>query len=289
MNLYKHNVTSPGIIGNFYMLPFSKITPSCHDICRGLALEDPDRPSGVYLLLEDYPYGADGLEIWTAIKTWVRDFCSLFYTNDNSVRSDVELQTWWSEIKNVGHGDKRNETWWYPMTTLMDLIEALTTLIWIASALHASVNFGHYAYAGYPPNRPTLCRKFIPEEGTLEFADFLKDPDRYYLKMLPTRIEMTIGVALIKVLSHHTLDEVYIGQDPSPEWTDNEEVQQRFEKFRENLQKVERKILARNRDPKLKNRKGPAKIPYKNLYPDTSNIGHAKGITGKGIPNSISI
>ncbi|XP_059594252.1 linoleate 9S-lipoxygenase 6 [Vitis vinifera] len=258
-------------------------------IKRGLALKDPDNPTGVYPLLEDYPYGADGLEIWTAIKTWVTDFCSLFYTDDDSVRSDVEIQAWWSEIKNVGHGDKCNERWWYPLTTLMDLIEALTTLIWIASALHASVNFGQYAYAGYPPNRPTLCRQFIPNEGTHEFAAFLKDPDGYYLKMLPARFEMTIGVALIEVLSQHASDEVYIGQKPSPEWTDNEEVRQRFEKFRENLQKVERKILVRNRDPKLKNRKGPAKIPYKLLYPDTSNIGIGRGITGKGIPNSISI
>lgn len=201
----------------------------------------------------------------------------------------MEIQAWWSEIKNVGHGDKCNERWWYPLTTLMDLIEALTTLIWIASALHASVNFGQYAYAGYPPNRPTLCRQFIPNEGTHEFAAFLKDPDGYYLKMLPARFEMTIGVALIEVLSQHTSDEVYIGQKPSPEWTDNEEVRQRFEKFRENLQRVERKILVRNRDPKLKNRKGPAKIPYKLLYPDTSNIGIGRGITGKGIPNSISI
>ncbi|CBI35577.3 unnamed protein product, partial [Vitis vinifera] len=43
-------------------------------IKRGLALKDPDNPTGVYPLLEDYPYGADGLEIWTAIKTWVTDF-----------------------------------------------------------------------------------------------------------------------------------------------------------------------------------------------------------------------
>ena len=131
---------------------------------RGLALEDPDNPNnpiGVQLLFDDYPYAADGLDIWHAIKTWVTDYCSLFYKDDYSVNTDVEIQAWWSEIQNVGHGDKCNETWWYKMTTLLDLIEALTTLVWIASGLHASVNFGQYAYAGYPLNRPMLCRKFI--------------------------------------------------------------------------------------------------------------------------------
>ncbi|KAF3948713.1 hypothetical protein CMV_025324 [Castanea mollissima] len=256
-------------------------------IKRGMAIKDSN-PTGVRLLFEDYPYGADGLEIWTAIKTWVTDFCSIFYKDDNSVKSDIELQAWWSEIKNMGHGDKRNETWWYKMKEFSELTEALTTLIWIASALHASVNFGQYAYAGYPLNRPTLCRKFIPKEGTIEYAEFLEDPDKYYFKMLPERFEMSLTVALVEVLSQHTSDEVYLGQRPS-EWTDNEEVKHKFDKFNAELQQIERKIMERNKDPRLKNRYGPVKIPYQLLYPDTSSNGPKEGITGKGIPNSISI
>ncbi|XP_021685924.2 linoleate 9S-lipoxygenase 6 [Hevea brasiliensis] len=255
---------------------------------RRLALKDPDNPTGVQLLFEDYPYGADGLEIWRAIKTWVRDFCSIFYKDDDSVSSDIEIQEWWSEIKNVGHGDKHNETWWYEMKTLSNLTEALTTLIWIASALHASVNFGQYAYASYPPNRPMLCRRFIPNEGEIEFAEFLRDPDKYYLNMLPERFETTLGIALTAVLSQHSSDEVYLGQRPL-EWTDNKEVRQKFEKFNEDLKEIEKNISKRNANPMLKNRWGPAKIPYKLLHPDTSNVESKAGITGKGIPNSITI
>lgn len=249
---------------------------------------DPNNPTGVKLIIEDYPYGADGLEIWTAIKTWVTDFCLIFYKDDNSVEADSELQAWWLEIQKVGHGDKHHETWWYQMTTCATLIETLTILIWIASASHASVNFGQYTYAGYPLNRPTLCRKFIPEEGTFEYAEFLRDPDNYYLKMLPDTFEMSIGVALVEVLSRHTSDEVYLGQRPS-EWTDNEEVRHKFEKFNDTLKEIEGKIMRRNGDPNLKNRCGSAKIPFNGLYPDTSNIAFEVGITGKGIPNSISI
>ncbi|KAJ8748171.1 hypothetical protein K2173_000579 [Erythroxylum novogranatense] len=257
---------------------------------RGMAVKDPDQESltGVKLLFQDYPYGVDGLDIWKAIKKWVRDFCSIFYEDDDCVKNDIEIQAWWSEIQNVGHGDKRNETWWYKMTRLSDLIEALTTLIWISSASHASVNYGQYAYAGYPPNRPMRCRKFIPEEGTLEFAEFLRDPDAYYLNMLPDRFEMTLSMALVEVLSQFSSDEQYLGQRPS-EWIGNEEIQKIFEKFNKELRDIERKILERNSNTKFRNRQGPAKISYNLLCPHTDNVESKEGITGKGIPNSISI
>ncbi|XWS36627.1 hypothetical protein CRYUN_Cryun20dG0101200 [Craigia yunnanensis] len=254
-----------------------------------MALEDPESLTGAHILFQDYPYGLDGLDVWSAIKTWVRDFCDLFYEDDDSVKSDAEIQAWWSEIRNVGHGDKRNETWWYQMTTKTDLIQTLSTIIWIASALHASVNFGQYAYAGYPPNRPTRCRKFIPEEGTVEFAEFLKDPDKYFLSMLPERFQATLGIALMEVLSRHTSDEVYLGQRPTSEWIDNNEVKQIFKTFNDSLQEIGKKVLERNRDPKLNNRWGPAKMPYILLYPDASKVEISAGVTAKGVPNSVSI
>ncbi|KAJ4956296.1 hypothetical protein NE237_013079 [Protea cynaroides] len=256
---------------------------------RHLALEDDESPTGVQLVFDDYPYGADGLEIWIAIKRWVGDYCRIYYISDDTILSDAELQAWWTEIQFEGHADKRNENWWYKMDNLADLIETLTTIIWIASAFHASVNFGQYGYAGYPPNRPTLCRRFIPIEGTVEFAEFLRDPDKYYLNLLPQRFEMTLGVALVEVLSRHSSEEVYLGQRRSLEWTDNEDVQKKFKNFSETLMDIERRVNERNKNPKLKNRLGPAEIPYTLLYPDTSNVSLKGGITGKGIPNSVSI
>ncbi|KAH7681305.1 Linoleate 9S-lipoxygenase protein [Dioscorea alata] len=256
-------------------------------IKRGFAFEDPDEPSGTHILFDDYPYGLDGLDVWTAIKTWVSDYCKIFYPDDEAVINDLEIQAWWTEIRRVGHGDRQEG--WYEMDSISHLTEALTTLIWIASALHASVNFGQYAYAGFPPNRPTKFHKFIPSEGTPEFAMFIENPDKYFLEMIPDRLTTTLGVALVEVLSRHTGDELYIGQRGSTEWTNNDQVLKLFKKFGDDLRKVERTINARNNDPDLKNRRGPAMIPYTLLNPDTSNTGSEKGITGKGIPNSVSI
>src|ERR1044072_3021330 len=156
-----------------------------------MAVKDPDvnNPAGIQLLMLDYPYAIDGIEIWVSIKEWAKDFCSFFYKDDEAIKSDVELQAWWSEIQTLGHSDKQSETWWYNMTTLSSLVEAITTLIWISSARHAAINYAQHRHNVFPPNLPTLCRKFVPLEGTVEFGEFLKDPDKFFLKMIPERFE----------------------------------------------------------------------------------------------------
>jgi len=34
-----------------------------------MAVEDPSSPYGLRLVIDDYPYAVDGLEIWSAIQT----------------------------------------------------------------------------------------------------------------------------------------------------------------------------------------------------------------------------
>ena len=58
----------------------------------------------------------------------------------------------------MGHGDLKDKPWWQKMQTRQELVEASVTLIWIASALHAAVNFGQYPYRGLILNRPTISR-----------------------------------------------------------------------------------------------------------------------------------
>ncbi|CAK8560106.1 unnamed protein product [Lathyrus sativus] len=248
---------------------------------RGMAVEDLDEnnPNGIQLLLLDYPYAIDGLEIWAAIKSWVNDFCSIFYKDNDAILADVELQAWWSEIRSIGHGDNHNVMWWYQMTTLSNLVEALTTLIWIASVRHAVINQQKHSHND---NSPTLCRKFIPVEGTVEFGEFLKDPDKFFMKMLPDRFETNLGLTLVDLLSKNAYDEMYLLRcQPSHGWIDNEIVQNRFAEFKEELKEIQIKILQRNKDPKLKNRRIPAKIDHNILYPKMPSSGSRRWNHGK--------
>ncbi|PHT57679.1 Linoleate 9S-lipoxygenase 2 [Capsicum baccatum] len=71
---------------------------------RGVAVEDPASKHGIRLLIEDYPYAVDGLEIWSAIKSWVQDYTSLYYKTDDVILEDSELQAWWMEIREYPYG-----------------------------------------------------------------------------------------------------------------------------------------------------------------------------------------
>ncbi|KAL1806544.1 probable linoleate 9S-lipoxygenase 5 [Daucus carota subsp. sativus] len=256
---------------------------------RGMAVPDTSQPHGLRLLIEDYPYAVDGLEIWSAIEIWVKDYCSFYYSTDESVEADTELQSWWSELRNVGHGDKKDDPWWPDMKTREDLVLSCSIIIWVASALHAAVNFGQYPYAGFLPNRPTVSRHFMPEPGTPEYKELKEHPESAFLKTITSQLPTLLGVSLIEILSRHSTDEIYLGQRENPEWTSDVGPLEAFEKFGSKLAEIENRIVCRNNDEKLANRRGPVNVPYTLLYPNTSDYSKTSGLTGKGIPNSVSI
>lgn len=65
---------------------------------RGMAVKDPFAPHGVKLVIEDYPYAADGLELWGALKDYITDHVKIFYDRDAEVKNDPELQNFWNEV-----------------------------------------------------------------------------------------------------------------------------------------------------------------------------------------------
>ncbi|KAJ4826150.1 hypothetical protein Tsubulata_050128 [Turnera subulata] len=251
---------------------------------RGVAVKDPKSKHGVRLLIEDYPYAVDGLEIWSAIREWVEQYCLCYYETDETVQKDTEIQAWWKEIREQGHGDLKDEPWWPKMQTREDLIQSCTIIVWVASALHAAINFGQYPFGGYLPNRPSISRRFMPEEGTPEYEELKSNPEKAFFKTITPQLQTLLGISLIEILSRHATDEVYLGQRDTPEWTADAKPLQAFEEFGKKLVKIEEKIIEMNRDEKLKNRVGPAKMPYTLLVPSSEG-----GLTGRGIPNSISI
>ena len=171
------------------------------------------------------------------------------------------------------------------MQTREELIEASTTVIWIASALHAAINFGQYPYGGYILNRPTLSRRFMPEKGSPEYDELAKNHEKVFLKTITGKKETLIDLTVIEILSRHASDEFYLGQrDGGDYWTSDTEPLEAFKRFGKKLADIEQKLIQKNNDGSLKNRSGPAKMPYTLLYPSSE-----EGLSFRGIPNSISI
>ena len=249
-----------------------------------MAIKDDNQTNGLKLVLEDYPYAADGLLIWNAIETWVDEYISLYYDNPESIVGDVEIQSWWDEIKNKGHPDKKDEAWWPNLNTPEDLKGILTTIIWIVSGFHAALNFGQYAYAGYVPNRPCMTRRLVPEQGTSEYDEFSRNPEAFFLSTIPNQLQATTLMTVVDSLSSHSPDEEYLGQRMASKWTKDPRVIEAFERFSMSMEVVEQAIKLRNEDPSLRNRNGAGVMPYELLMPTSG-----PGKTGRGVPNSISI
>ncbi|XP_010257421.1 PREDICTED: linoleate 13S-lipoxygenase 2-1, chloroplastic-like [Nelumbo nucifera] len=255
-------------------------------VSRGMAVEDPTAEYGLKLTIEDYPFASDGLLLWTALKQWVSDYVNHYYQDVSLIESDQELQAWWTEVRTKGHEDKKDEPWWPVLKTPGDLIEILTTIIWVASGHHAAVNFGQYEYGGYFPNRPTIARINMPNEDLSgqQLQDFLKNPESTLLQCYPSQIQATLVMAILVVLSTHSSDEEYLGGEMESSWAEDPVIKVAYEKFNERMKEIEGIIDARNKDTNLKNRTGAAVVPYQLLKPFSK-----PGLTGMGIPNSTSI
>ena len=260
---------------------------------RGVAEEDPSAKHGLKLLIPDYPYAVDGLDIWDSINNWAHDYVRIFYPQDSDVADDEELQAWWAEVRYKGHADKALEEWWPSLTTCRELGDMAATIMWLASAHHAAVNFGQFGYGGSPPSRPSMSRLFVPEKGTPEYEKLVKDPDTYFFKTISSGPQSLIVIATLEILSNHAPNEEYIGDaTPAINDTANQAVQAALDKFKSRLRDAERAIQARNDDQSLLNREGISGIDYAIMFPTAGLTKEKKpksGLTGRGIPNSVSI
>ena len=96
--------------------------------------------------LTDYPYRDDALLVWGAIHDWAQQYVRIYYANDDAVTADTELTAWTASIE--GEGKVKN---FGPIATRDDLAEALTMILFTASAQHAAVNFPQKDVMSFAP------------------------------------------------------------------------------------------------------------------------------------------
>jgi len=131
-----------------------------------------------------YPYRDDGQRIWDAINQWVDEYLRLFYRSDNSVETDQQLQNWAGELLSKGHchiGEEGNGR----IKTLDYLVEAISTVIFTASAQHAAVNFPQSGLMTYAPAFSLGCYSPAPTkpQQQQDFMGLLPPLDRAELQI----------------------------------------------------------------------------------------------------------
>lgn len=177
-----------------------------------------------------YPYRDDGQRIWDAITQWVQEYLGLFYSSDQSVETDSQLQNWASELRSKGHcnigeaGDGQ-------IKTLDYLVEAISIIIFTASVQHGAVNFPQSGLMSYAPAFPLGCYSPAPTSS---------QQDQDFMELLPPleRAELQIQVLYLLGSVYYTKLGDYSGSH-----FQNTQVKNALDKFKLKLTEIENTIL----------------------------------------------
>ena len=199
-----------------------------------------------------YPYRDDALLIWNAIHQWVYDYLTIYYKNDEEVQNDNYIQNWATEaaaydggrILDFGQEDGRIQTLDY-------LIDAITLIIFTASAQHAAVNFPQKGIMSYAPAVPLAGYQPVSVlKGEVTEQD--------YLNLLPPLEQAQQQLNLV-----YLLGSVYYNQlgDYSQDYFQNSSVKKALHEFQKNLREIEDTINQRNQNRPTYEYLLPSKIP----------------------------
>ncbi|KAM9365647.1 polyunsaturated fatty acid 5-lipoxygenase-like isoform 2-T2 [Pholidichthys leucotaenia] len=209
--------------------------------------------------LPTYFYRDDGYKVWEATKSFVSDVVRIYYTSDEKVKGDEEIQAFVKDVCSFGMQDFDHCEFPKSLKTREELIEYLTMVIFTASAQHAAVNFGQYDWCSWIPNAPSTMRRPPPNQKGLADVNLI-------IESLPDRGRSSWHLGAVWALSQFQENELYLGMYPDEHFIEKP-VKEAMEKFRKKLAEITSIIKRRNEGKKL---------PYYNMSPDK-------------IPNSVAV
>nr|XP_057913951.1 polyunsaturated fatty acid 5-lipoxygenase-like isoform X1 [Doryrhamphus excisus] len=209
--------------------------------------------------LPTYFYRDDGNKVWEATKGFVSDVVNIYYTSDERVQGDQEIQAFVQDVCDFGMKNFSQCEFPRSLKSCTELIEYLTVIVFTASAQHAAVNFGQYNWYSWIPNAPSTMRKPPPNRKGSANMTLIMDT-------LPDRGRSSWHLGAVWALSQFQENELYLGTYPDKHFIEKP-VKVAMEKFRKNLADISSAIKRRNKKEKL---------PYDLLNPNK-------------IPNSVAI
>ncbi|XP_062396206.1 polyunsaturated fatty acid lipoxygenase ALOX15B-like [Sardina pilchardus] len=209
--------------------------------------------------LEDVPnyyYRDDGMKLWDIIHKFVKGVLENYYTSDDYVRKDTELQRWISEIYAKGFQESTS-TVPKSFKTVTALVKFVTMVIFTTSGQHAAVHSGLMDLVGWMPNAPTSLSEPPPKVKGQTTEDSI-------LKSLPDQASTATSLLVLELLKDHA--DPPLGYFPE-EWFGEEVPRKLIKNFQKDLHVFSDHIEKRN---------AKLKLPYTYLNP-------------KNIKNSVSI
>ncbi len=206
--------------------------------------------------LPDYPYRDDAYLVQGAIHEWVESFVRTYYKDGTAVREDVELQAMFTELGAQSGGRLADVP---VLENVSDVVNALTHIIFTASAQHAVVNFAQEQEMSYAPAYPLSGYAKAPTSAPASEQD--------WFAMLPplgiAHYQSTLGVMLGSV--RHTV----LGQYPHGlfhSFAEDPRLAPYLNAFKSRLEGIEELIRLRNQS------REPYVFLLPSLIPQSINI-----------------
>ena len=121
-----------------------------------------------------FPFRDDGMLIWNLLGQYVSEYINLYYTSDNEIVGDYELQAWAQQLGGVLDGGAGTVPG-FPkqIATREQLAVIVQRIIWTAGPQHAAVNFPQIDYTTFIPNM-TGATYLKPVDGDVDEATILQ-------------------------------------------------------------------------------------------------------------------
>ena len=202
--------------------------------------------------LPHYPYRDDGMLVWEAIHSFVSAYLRHFYPTSGDITGDEELQAWAKELSNpTDNNGGKVKGMPTSFTKVEDLIEIVTTIIFICGPQHSAVNYAQYEYMTFAANMPLAAYREItdnPQESIEE---------EQILKLLPPYKRSADQLQSLFVLSAYRYDRLGYYDKCFQELyhkkledvfkdANNQAIIEIVRQFQQNLNMVEQEIDANN-------------------------------------------
>ncbi|KAH9509995.1 Arachidonate 12-lipoxygenase, 12R-type [Bulinus truncatus] len=189
-------------------------------------------------VLPGYHYRDDAMLLYNAINKYVHDYLKLYYTSPELVSNDHELQSWAQELVKERNFDKggmgiKGIPGNGKLSTVEQIQQIVTSVIFICSVGHAATNFPQYDEYAFPPVYPATLFGKPPTDPKATVTE------QDILKCLPNK-EMTLEImTMTKILS--TKGTKSLG-DFEVEYIVDPKAVAVVKSFRENISKIKKPV-----------------------------------------------
>ncbi|KAG7330191.1 hypothetical protein KOW79_006413 [Hemibagrus wyckioides] len=189
--------------------------------------------------LNKYFYREHTLMLWDATEKFVSSIVSLYYTSDNEVVQDSELQAWIKDVVEEGFVNVPQFGLPNKLKNKQELITVLSVVIFTTTAQHAATNNAQFDFCSWVPNTPCTMRQPPPTDKDSVTMELI-------MNTIPDISQSCVQMAITWLLARTQPDAIPLAQYKEQYFTEPA-AQKMIDNFRQDLKDIEEEILKQNK------------------------------------------